>query len=90
MKIDYDVGDVVVRVDDVLWNHEKAPPKNHPVRAVRIEYNWDCLGVTIDGYPSDHISGQWRADHFRKLLKADDEFTEYMRSMKPHKQPVDA
>lgn len=88
MKIDYDVGDAVVY---------RGPPEGvtglksglvigsiH--RCTRI-YTWHdgSLATNIDTMP-----GSFEPLCFRKLPKADDYFTEYMRSMKPHKQPVDA
>lgn len=90
MKIDYDVGDVVVRVSDVYYGEDVAPPIGKPVRVELICDSFGELGVLISGYPSPHFSRQWNAARFRKLPKADEQFTEQMRCIKPAKRKVDA
>lgn len=97
MKIDYDVGDIVVCVDDSP-SPEWGPTRikiGRFYRVRRIGPNAPNSLVNKVG-PSvwveevePHSPAGFGWFRFRKLPKADDEFTEYMRSMKPHKQAVE-
>lgn len=92
MKIDYDVGDVVVYIggpNRIPEGHPLCIGKMYKVEMI-ISPSPGIYGTIICGYRSGHPTGAWCITAFRKLPKADDYFTEYMRSMKPHKQPVDA
>lgn len=93
MKIDYDVGDVVVCVD-ADGAPELVAGGYYRVTDIKVAEEWyeDAgeLGTSLEGVSPTDGYMDFKASRFRKLPKADDEFTEYMRSMKPHKQPVDA
>lgn len=93
-KIDYGVGDVVV-----ACNKDPIPCKSGHYRnhlggncpkvgaVVRVDSITNgicgCLEINFDGI-------RVLADRFRLLPKADEQFTEYMRRMKPVKRSVEA
>ena len=96
MQIDYDVGDCVVcyrmpaahpRVRNTRRGIMKIG-KIYRVRAIGIGPASGLLFVKFEGY--EHGPLGCRADCFKKLPKASNEFTEQMRKMKPHKQKVEA
>lgn len=92
MKIDYDVGDVVVCVESTnLPASNPLPPmrRGEIGRVAWIGESYDRvakrddLGVALEG----RNDGLWayHARCFRKLPRADDTFTEQMRALRPHK-----
>lgn len=101
MKIDYDVGDVVICVD--ASDGDACPPLD-TITPIKAGSAYRVTGMVKTAYgPATLIEGEkphrcaccdgqsgWRPDRFRKLPKADDEFTEYMRRMKPANKRVDA
>lgn len=92
MRIDYDVGDVVVCVIPgvsigVGQIGRVSGFRNGNGKSMLGECN---LGVFLVGKQAKSRHGSYDARRFRKLPKADEEFTEYMRRMKPAKRKVDA
>jgi len=95
MQIDYDVGDCVVCITDdydraegdELWWAKKGGI--YTVAAFDDCANGLFVELKEDPYKLDPEAG-YRAEDFKKLQKASDEFTEQMRKLKPHKQNVDA
>lgn len=89
--IDYDVGDVVVCV---RAGASISKGEIGRVAGFRHGPTLDSdgfishLGVYIEGRKSTGSKGSYNANRFRKLPKAEDDFTAFMRQMKPTK--VDA
>lgn len=85
MKIDYDVGDVVVCVDDSGGLFDLPVVRFGQIERVSqiVECEGGGLGVELIG--KTHPDWAYGAERFRKLPKADDTFTEQMRALRPHK-----
>lgn len=89
MQIDYDVGDCVVCVVCTPKMSEYGMKKGAIHRVGEVFQCGTELGVKFKSIGHGSYWG-WKAEMFRKLPKASDEFTEQMRKLKPHKQKVDA
>ena len=79
---DFKVGDVVVRVGNPRWHlgPNRPPPRLHPVRVDQVvsDVNGD-VGLCFNNWPSNHILEAWWAGNYRRLPKADEQFTKQMR-----------
>lgn len=81
MRIDYDVGDVVVCVDDAPVEGDCRPTglrEGFLYRVLAFHDEWPSVIVSARHDGGGHWL--WR---FKKLPKADEDFTAYMRKMKP-------
>lgn len=98
MGEDFKPGDVVVCVDDSSARHTGGPvpfrrgdllrvakAKLHPVSYV---FSLGFVGLEWPGKPGLHAA--YHADRFRKLPKADEEFTASIRACKPFRNRVPA
>lgn len=92
MQIDYDVGDVIVKHIDSVF----MPAGTIAKCSGLVDYeDGEGIRLFLDGESNrlDDWKGDffgWCPDHWKKLPRASDEFTEQMRKLKPHKQKVDA
>ena len=88
---DFDVGDLVVCVDDGPDKKGKRPKWSYRGQVVRVVEltppkgeDWSGWGFLADGDPDPALSKSWRACYrFRKIDKADDSFMEMLAACKP-------
>lgn len=95
MSDDFQVGDVVVCISD---DYERAsgpeswwPKRGQIYRVAGLDH---CLNGLFLEFAEDPDFGDtelgWAATDFRKLPKADEQFTEQMRAIRPHTKRVPA
>lgn len=97
---DFQVGDVVCCIDDSEDDrHTLQPPfpefikRGRLYRAVALTMTSPGVqGVRLQGDPNNvpFPHGSWARDRFRKLPKADEQFTQSIRACKPHHNRVPA
>ena len=99
MGEDFQVGDVVVCVDarTPAMPNSTAPAEHSELREgsmyrVRSLWNDSCFGpcLTLNEVEARSVNGGFLCRRFRKLPKADEEFTASLRARKPSRNRVPA
>ena len=82
MKIDYDVGDVVVRVAG-----DPSRMAIGTIRRVLKIHGEDCDGsIGVSFFNADSLEWPWKGENFKKLPKADAGFTSLIKRKAAPKQ----